>query len=53
MGKGKGSVDTWVFNIFSGNTIVEIEGTNLALITKGLNSIRNKLPIRTQIVYEI
>lgn len=53
MGKGKGSVDTWVFNIFSGNTIVEIEGNNLALITKGLNSIRNKLPIRTQIVYEI
>lgn len=53
MGKGKGSVDTWVFNIFTGSTLVEIEGNNLPLITKGLNAIRNKLPIRTQIVYEI
>lgn len=53
MGKGKGAVDRWVFNVFSGNTIVEIEGNNLALIKKGLNAIRNKLPIKTQIVYEI
>lgn len=52
MGKGKGSVDTWVFNTFSGQMLIEVEGSNKILITKSLNIIKQKLPIRTQIIYE-
>eukprot|EP01033_Poteriospumella_lacustris_P023519 gene23519-gene12341 len=50
MGKGKGAVDTWVANVCSGDTFVEIEGTNNILITKKLNALRKKLPLRTKLV---
>jgi|EP01040_Poterioochromonas_malhamensis_P008320 large subunit ribosomal protein L16 len=53
MGKGKGAVDTWVANVCSGDTFVEIEGTNNILITKKLNALRKKLPLRTKLVYEL
>ncbi len=53
MGKGKGAVDTWVANVCSGDTFVEIEGTNKILITKKLNALRKKLPLRTKLVYEL
>ena len=53
MGKGKGAVDTWVANVCSGDTFVEIEGTNKILIVKKLNALRKKLPLRTKLVYEL
>lgn len=52
MGKGKGSVDTWAANIFSGATILEIESANKTKVEKILNQIKNKLPIKTKIIYE-
>lgn len=52
MGKGKGAVDTWVFNSFSGQMLIEIEGSNKILMIKSLNAVKQKLPIRTQIIYE-
>ena len=53
MGKGKGSVDTWVCNVFSGTPLLEVEGNNILAISKSLKALRFKLPIKTQIVYEI
>jgi large subunit ribosomal protein L16 len=52
MGKGKGSVETWAANIFSGTKILEIESANIAKVLKTLTQIKNKLPIKTKIIYE-
>jgi large subunit ribosomal protein L16 len=52
MGKGKGPVDKHVCNVFSGTTLIEIEGNKLPLILKGLEMIRYKLPVKTRIFYE-
>jgi large subunit ribosomal protein L16 len=52
MGKGKGSVDTWTANIFSGAKILEIESVNKTKVLKTLMQIKNKLPIKTRIIYE-
>lgn len=52
MGKGKGSVNTWTANIFSGTKILEIESANKNKVFKTLNQIKNKLPIKTKVIYE-
>lgn len=52
MGKGKGSVDTWAANVFSGTKILEIESINKAKVLKTLTQIKNKLPVKTKIIYE-
>jgi len=52
MGKGKGSVDYWVANVFSGMTLMEIESSSSLLAAKALKYVQNKLPINTKIVNE-
>lgn len=52
MGKGKGSVDHWVSNIFSGNVLMQIESSNKLLAYKALKTVQNKLPINTKIFFE-
>jgi ribosomal protein L16/L10AE len=52
MGKGKGSVDTWAANTFSGTKLFEIESPNIKRVIKVLTQIKNKLSIKTKIVYE-
>lgn len=52
MGKGKGSVDTWTANIFSGTTLFEIESPNRNKVTKIFTLLKNKLSIKTKIIYE-
>lgn len=53
MGKGKGAVDTHVFNTFTGMQILEIKGNNIDIIKKSLEQIKIKLPIKTKIIHEI
>jgi large subunit ribosomal protein L16 len=53
MGKGKGAVDTHVFNVFTGTTLIELEGNNIHLLKKNLEQIKIKLPIKTKIIHEI
>lgn len=52
MGKGKGAVSGWVVNVGSGTTLLEIEGSNIGLVSKILKLLKKKLPIQTRIVYE-
>lgn len=52
MGKGKGAVNGWVVNVGSGTTLLEIEGSNIGLVSKILKLLKKKLPIQTRIVYE-
>jgi large subunit ribosomal protein L16 len=52
MGKGKGSVDHWVANVFSGTILMEIESSSSVLAIKALKYVQNKLPINTQITIE-
>lgn len=53
MGKGKGAVETNVFNIFTGTQLFEISGNNIEIIKRVLKQVKIKLPIKTEIVYEI
>ena len=50
MGKGKGSVDHWIFKIKPGVFLVEIETNYTSLAIKALNRASVRLPIRTKIV---
>lgn len=52
MGKGKGSVDSWVFNAFTGVRLLDLEGNNKKLLAKNLKALQKKLPIKTKIIYE-
>ena len=49
MGKGKGSVNFWVFKILAGVTIFEIETSNIFLAAKSLKTAQYRLPIKTRI----
>jgi len=51
MGKGKGAVDHWIAKIKVGTLLCEIETTKTLLGIKALNSVKFKLPILTQIIY--
>jgi len=52
MGKGKGAVDTWAANTFSGTKLFEIESPNKNKVIKILTQVKNKLSIKTKIIYE-
>lgn len=52
MGKGKGSVHTWVTYIFSAMKLIEIETKHLKLAAKLLDQIQNRLSFKTKIIYE-
>jgi large subunit ribosomal protein L16 len=54
MGKGKGSVDYWAANVFSGTpvfTIFTAESKNYAAVDV-LKSLKKKLPVNTTIIYK-
>lgn len=53
MGKGKGNVDRWVSNIFSGNGLLEIEGNNVNAAKKAVKAIKYKLPVKTYVLYDL
>lgn len=51
MGKGKGSVNSWVAKVKSGVTICEIEISKISLALKALRLAQFRLPIKTKIFY--
>ena len=50
MGKGKGSVDSWVMNIKPGRIIFEMRGVNEELAREALTLAMHKLPFKTKII---
>jgi large subunit ribosomal protein L16 len=50
MGKGKGSVDSWVSKIKVGSIICEIESSNKSLALLALKSAQYRLSIQTKII---
>jgi large subunit ribosomal protein L16 len=52
MGKGKGAVDYWTANVYSGMILMEIESSSSMLAIKALTYVRDKLPVNTKIIIE-
>ena len=50
MGKGKGSVDSWVTPILPGRVLYEIDGVDEDVATKALTLAGYKLPVKTKII---
>jgi large subunit ribosomal protein L16 len=50
MGKGKGSVDSWVASILPGRVMYEIDGVDEDVATKALILAGYKLPVKTKII---
>ena len=50
MGKGKGSVDSWVAPILPGRVLYEIDGVDEDVSTKALTLAGYKLPVKTKII---
>ena len=50
MGKGKGSVDSWVAPILPGRVLYEIDGGDEDVATKALTLAGYKLPVKTKII---
>ncbi len=50
MGKGKGSVESWVAVIKPGRLLYEIEGVPEHLAREAFEVARHKLPVRTQFI---
>jgi len=51
MGKGKGSVDHWVFKVKPGFVLYEIETAFLSLAIKALEAGQIRLPIKTRNIF--
>ena len=51
MGKGKGSVDHWVFKVKPGFVLYEIETAYTSLAVKALESGQIRLPIKSRIIF--
>lgn len=51
MGKGKGNVKHWVFNVKPGFILFEISSIYFSLVLKALNTVKLRLPFNTKIVY--
>src|SRR5665648_823226 len=49
-GKGKGSVEYWVFLVKPGRVLFEVEGVSKALAQEAFRLAASKLPMRTQFV---
>jgi large subunit ribosomal protein L16 len=50
MGKGKGSVDSWIVKIKPGTILYEIDGISLKLAQELFNESTQKLPIKLKLV---
>ena len=50
MGKGKGSVDSWVAPILPGRVLYEIDGVDEDVATTALTLAGYKLPVKTKII---
>ena len=50
MGKGKGNVDSWSFNVKPGFIICEVQSNYLNIAYKALKMAQIRLPIRTKIL---
>ena len=50
MGKGKGSVDYWIFPVKNGTILVEIGGVSISKAKYALAKGAKKLPIKTKII---
>lgn len=51
MGKGKGSVDHWIFKVQPGFILCEIETNTLSIAVKALKRAQIRSPIKTKIVF--
>lgn len=50
MGKGKGSVDSWIIKIKPGSILYEIDGISLKLATELFKESTQKLPIKLKLL---
>jgi large subunit ribosomal protein L16 len=50
MGKGKGSVETWVAEVKSGRLMYEVTGVEEKIAVEALELAAAKLPIKTKVV---
>jgi large subunit ribosomal protein L16 len=50
MGKGKGNVDSWSFNVKPGFTICEVQCNYLNIAHKALKMAQIRLPVKTKIL---
>lgn len=53
MGKGVGSIDSWVFPLKKGRILFEIKGVSLELAKSALRSASYKLPVKSKFIYKI
>lgn len=51
MGKGKGSVDHWVFKVRPGFLLCEVESSSSVLAIKALENAQTRLPMKTKIIF--
>jgi large subunit ribosomal protein L16 len=52
MGKGKGSINHWVFNAKAGTILCEIETKLTKLAIQALNGVKGKLPLITKVIFK-
>ena len=53
MGKGVGSIDSWVFPVKKGRILFELKGVSIDLAKSALRSASYKLPVKSKFVYKI
>ena len=51
MGKGKGSVNQWIFKLQIGCVLCEIATNSVPLAIKALNMAKTRLPVLTKIIF--
>jgi large subunit ribosomal protein L16 len=51
MGKGKGSVDHWIFKVKPGFVLYEIETEFISVGIKALESGQIRLPLKSRIIF--
>jgi large subunit ribosomal protein L16 len=52
MGKGKGNVDHWVFNVKAGFMLYEIETNSMPTAIKALELGQRRIPFKTRIIFD-
>lgn len=52
MGKGVGSIDSWVFPVKKGRILFELKGVSIDLAKSALRSASFKLPVKSKFVYK-
>ncbi len=53
MGKGVGSIDSWVFPVKKGRILFELKGVSIDLAKSALRSASYKLPVKSKFVYKV